>query len=72
MPGIVTNDAQPVSRLEMTTGQSRWLGPANGFVANARSRIHVEAGEQSVAEMIKHPGSKYADVFTLTFDAQTD
>lgn len=72
MPGIVTNDAQPVSRLEMTTGQSRWLGPANGFVANARSWIHVEAGEQSVAEMIKHPGSKYADVFTLTFDAQTD
>ena len=72
IPGIVTNAAQPVSRLEMTTDQIRSLSPAQGFTANAKSRIHVEAGEQSVAEMIKHPGSKYADVFTLTFDAQTD
>ena len=70
MPGIVTDSGQPVSRMEITTDQPRALRPALGYAVNAKSKIHVEAGEQSVADMARRPGSRYADVFTLTFDAQ--
>ena len=72
IPGVVTDAGGPVSRLELTTNQVATLKPAGGYVNNAQSRLHVEAGPASVREMVKHPGTRYEDVFTLTFDVQAD
>ena len=70
IPGVYNFPAaEPVERMELLVNQPMLMRMFSGYMSNIRSKLHVEARKDSVDEMLKHPGSKYNDVFTLTFNA---
>lgn len=72
IPGIITASGDSAARLELLPDKVRRLRPAVGYVNGVQARLHVEAGGDSVREMVKYPGTRYSDVFTMTFDVQTN
>ena len=71
MSRMRTESGQPVTRLPLVADQQTRIEP-EGYVLMADSRLHIEVGEQGVADMVKHPGAKYRGTITVVFDSEPE
>ncbi|WP_157664778.1 hypothetical protein [Bordetella genomosp. 9] len=71
MSRMRTESGQPVTRLPLVADQQTRIEP-EGYVLMGDSRLHIEVGEQGVADMVKHPGAKYRGTITVVFDSEPE